>query len=128
MSHSSTVADDSDDSLNLGAAERSKTRIADDGRATQRLKADHKGGESSKAANSDMETESIDEFPSQPKKRGKVHSMVRNLERNGGKLHPPKLPLTSSNPLSLLPPNHKPKVRLTEEEGLLTNILVPGKV
>jgi len=38
--HNSTIIDDSNDSLNPGAAERSKTRIADDGSATRSLKAD----------------------------------------------------------------------------------------
>ena len=85
-SHSSTVADDSDDSLSLGATERSKAHIADDGRATQHLKADHRGGKSSRIANSDTETEPLDELPSQPKKGGKAQSIVQNLERDSRNL------------------------------------------
>ena len=117
VSHGSTVAD-SDDSLNLGAETRSKPRIAGDGSATRRLKADHGGGESSKVVNSDTETEPIDEFPSQPKTGGKVRGIVENIERKSTKPHPPKLQLVSNNPLNLLLANNKPKVRLfTEGEG-----------
>ena len=122
VSHGSTVADDSEDSLNLGAAERSKARIVDDGRATQRLKADRRGGESSKVVNSDTETEPIDEFPSQQKKGGKVQSIVQKIERNGGKLLAPKLQLAQGNPLSSLSATHKQKVRLfTEGEDRLAD-------
>jgi hypothetical protein len=125
VSHSSTVADDSEDSLNLGAAERSKARITGDGHATRRLRADNRGGESSKVVNSDTETEPIDEFPSQPKKGGKVQRIVQNIESNGGKPHPPKLRLGPSNPLDSLPTNHKPRVRhFTEGESRLADTRV----
>ena len=115
MSHSSIVTDDSEDSLNLGAEKRSKTRIAGDGRATQRLKADPRGGKLSEVY-SDTETEPIEEFPPQPRKRvGMVKDIVQTFERSGV----PKLQLTSDNPLNSLPlANHKPKVGLlTEEES-----------
>jgi len=133
VSHISTVADDSDDSLNLGAAERSKARIAGDGRATQRLKADHGGGESSKAVDTDTETEAIEEFPistGEPTmvkgKGGRVRAIARNFELNGGKPDPPKLPLNSGNPFNPLSlANRKPRVRLfTEEEGWLSDTLI----
>jgi len=133
VSHSSTAADDSDDSLNLGAEERSKARIASDGRATRRLKAGHRGGESSKVVNPDSDTEPIEgsssqpieESSSRPKKRGKVQSMVQNIERNGVGSRPPKLPLTPDNPLNSLPGSHKPKVRLfIDGEGWLADTRV----
>ena len=128
-SHSSTAADDSEDSLNLGAEERSKARIASDGRATRRLKAGHRGGESSRVVNPDSETEPIEGSSSQPieesssrPKKGKVHSMVQNIERNDVGSRPPKLQLIPDNPLNSLPVNHKPKVRLfTEGEGRLAD-------
>ena len=129
-SHSSTVADDSDDSLNLRAEEPPKMRIADDGRATQRLKEDHRGGGPSKAVDVDTEIEQIDEFPVLTRKEGKVRNMARNIEegkvrgmaRNpehtGGKSHAPKLDLSTSNPLaSLLTGKPKSKVRLFTENG-----------
>lgn len=121
-SHSPTVTGDSDDSLNLGAAERSKPRIADDGRATQRLKAERRGGRSSKTADTDTEDEPIDEFPAPTKKpvkeKGVVRGIVQNLESRNGQV-PPKLPLNSYNPLKSVPPGKPgPKVRLffAEEE------------
>lgn len=125
MSHSSIVTDDSEDSLNLGAEKRSKTRIASDGRATQRLKADPRSGKSSEVLNSDTETEPIEEFPSQPRKRGGVvKDLVRSFERNDA----PKLQLTSDNPLNLLPlANHKPKVGLHPSGELLTDMLAASR-
>lgn len=119
VSHSSTVADDSEDSLNLGAEERSKIRIADDGPSTRRLKADRRGGESSKAVNPDVQTEPIEEYPSQLK----VKSMVQRIEQHGGK--PQKLALGWQNPLDhVSPTNRKQKVRLfIEKEG---GRLIPG--
>jgi len=116
-SRTPTVAEISDDSLNLGAEKRSSSRIVNDGRATQRLKGSHRGGESSKAVEMDSETEAIGSFP-EPKwmrMKGKgvhVQNMVRNFEsRSGGGAHPPKLELTSGAPLP--PTKHNPKVRLT---------------
>jgi len=96
----------------MGAAERSKARIASDFRATRRLKAGHRGGESSKAVNSDPETGPIEESSSRPKRRGKVQNMVQNIERNGVGPRPPKLQLSPDNPLSSLPVSRKLKVRL----------------
>ena len=124
VSHISAVADDSDDSLNLGAAERSRVRIAGDGHSTQRLKADHGGGESSKAVDTDTETEAIEEFPVPTMAKGKVgmvRAIARKFEHEGGKPHPPKLPLNSGNPFNpLLPANPKPKVRLFTEEEVVS--------
>lgn len=124
-SRSSTATGESEDSLNLGAAERSK-RIVDDGRATRLLKADRRGGEPSKLVNIDTETDPIDEFPGKAKKETKVLSMARNFELNGGKPHTPKLRFNQSNPLDSLPPvNHRPKACLfTEEEGCLADTLI----
>jgi len=123
VSYSSTAADDSEDSLNLGAAERSKARIAGDGRATRRLKAGQRSGESSKVVNPDSEMEPIEEFLPQPKRGGRVKSMVQNIERNGA--HPPKLQLFTENPLNSLSVSRKLKVRLfTEGEGRLADTRV----
>lgn len=110
--HSPTLIDDSDDSLNLGAVERSKSRIANDGRATQRLKTEHRGGESSKTAGTDTESESIEEFQAPTKKPvkekvGVVRDRIKDFESlNGGA--PPRLKLDLSNPLKSIPPR-KPK-------------------
>ena len=109
-SYSST---DSEDPLNLGAEERSKSkaRIVRDGPFTRRLRTDHRGGESSKVVDSDPHTGPIQESASKGKVRGFVHII------EGGQ--PPKLQLNSENPLdSLSPASRKPKVRLfIEEEG-----------
>ena len=118
VSHSSMTADDSEDSLDIGAAERSKARIASDGRTTRRLKAGHRGGESSKAVNSDSETGPIEGSSSRPKREGKVQSMVQSIERNGVGPRPAKLRLHPDNPLNSLPVSRKPKV----------HILLKGKV
>ena len=125
MSRSSLVADDSEDSLNLGAEKRSKARIAGDGHATQRLKAGPRGGKPAETLDSDTETEPIEEFPAQQRK-GVVRTIVRNFERN----HAPKLPLNSDNPLVSLPlTNHKSKVGLlTKEEGCRLTRSAPAKV
>jgi len=133
VSHTSTVADDSDDSLDLRTVERSKARIADDLRATQRLQACHGGGQSS-AVDADTVTEVIEEFPvstGEPmmvkEKGGRVPGATRNIEsRNDGKIHTHGSPPNPSEPSNSLPPeSHKPKVRLfDEEEGWLTNILI----
>ncbi|KAF9649916.1 hypothetical protein BDM02DRAFT_1697764 [Thelephora ganbajun] len=74
VSHSSTVADDSEGSLNLKETEPSSTRIADDGRATKRLRS----GEPSKAVGADTETEAIEEFPVQTRKGGKVRVAIKS--------------------------------------------------
>jgi len=134
VSHTSTVADDSDDSLDLRTAERSKARITDDLRAIQRLQVCHGGGEPPKAVDADTETEAIVEFPLPTGesmmvkgKGGRVPGVMRNIEsRNDGKIHTHGSPPNPSEPLNSLPPeSHKPKVRLfTEEEGWLTNILI----
>jgi hypothetical protein len=140
VSYSSTVADDSEDSLNLGTAERSRSRIAGDGRATQRLKADCGGGESSKAVDTDTETEAIEDFPVPTRKPavvggkgGVVRNMVRDYESNNGKSRAPKLNLNSSNPSNPLNPlsSGKPRLKVrflfTEEEGWLADILIPRR-
>ena len=115
MSHSSTAADDSEDSLNLGAEKWSKARITGDGRATRRLKASPRGGESSDALNLDTEKEPIEEYPPQPRKRENVQTVIPNVEHK----HAPQLQSTSGNPLdSLSPVTLKSKVGfLPEEEG-----------
>ena len=126
MIRSSTAADDSEDSLNLGAEKRSKARIAGDGRATQRLKAGPTGGKSSDVINSDTETELIEEYPSQPRNKGKGQTIIRNIESKNA----PKLQLTSNNPLDQLSPvNLKSKVDfLAEEEGFRLTHLLTDKV
>ena len=116
-SHSLTVSEESDDPLNLGAKPRPNPRVVNDGRATRRLRAGRRGGESSKAVDTDEEAEAIEEYPEGTKKRmvpkergGKVQGIVKNIEsRNGGESHTPRLPLVPS--VQLLPP--KPKVRLS---------------
>jgi len=123
-SHISTVADDSDDSLNL---RRYKTHIADDDRATQRLKADHRGGESSNAVDMD-EAEAIENFPvptgettTVKGKRGMILALVQNVVWNTEKLPAPRSPLNPSNPLNPLPSAYrKPKVRLFTEEEVVS--------
>jgi len=130
-SRSPTVADISDDSLNIKSEKRTSPRIANDGRATQRLKGSHRGGESSKAVGTGSETEAITYFPEpkskrkqmMPKEKGvNVQSMVRNFEsRRGGEPDPPKLELKLAAPLP--PTKHNPKVRLIfiEEGGQLAD-------
>jgi hypothetical protein len=124
VSYSSTDTDDSEDSLDLGADNRSKVRIAGDGRATQRMKAGPGGGKSSEILNSDVETEPIEEYPPHARKKGKVQTVIRNIERKGA----PKLQLSSDYPLDLLPPaDLKSKVGfLAEAEGFRLTRLSPN--
>jgi len=119
--HNLTVAEDSDDSLNLRATEGSRPRIANDGRATQRLKAGRRGGESSEVVDTDTETDPIDEYVEPRRKlvtpkgeRGKVRGIVQNIESRGGRESgPAKLSLGPSKPVMSLPPRRHPlKVRL----------------
>ena len=134
LSLRSAVLDDSDDSLNLGAAERSKPRIANDGRATQRLIAERRGGEPSKVVDTDTETEAIEEFPVPEKKSvkekgGVVRNLVRGIESRNGR-DPPKLALNLNNPLASIP-SGKSGLRVrplfTEEEESLADILIPRR-
>jgi len=111
VSLSSTAADDSEDSLNLGAGERSRTRIVSDGRATRSLRADRAGGEPSRTVGAGTEiVEPIDEFPVHGGEAGRVRRIRWKFEN---KSYPPKLQLHQSNPLgSLQPANYRSRVRL----------------
>jgi len=120
ISHTPTVADLSDDSLNLGTEKQSSSRIANDGRATQRLKTSHRGAAPSKVVDTDSETEPIDSFPEikwgrrmmpEEKKGEKVGKIVRDIESRGaGESHPRRLDLRSGPPVPST--KHNQKVRL----------------
>jgi len=107
VSLSSTAADDSEDSLNLGAGERSGTRIAGDGRSTQRLRADRAGGEPSRTVGAGTDIEPIEEYG----ETGRVRRITRKYESNS---HPPKLQFHQSHPMgSRHPANYRSRVRLS---------------
>ena len=97
---SSTAAEDSDDSLNLG------NRITNDGHATRRLKTQRRDVESPKVARSDTEPDPIEDFPEikTNEKPRKVSNMIRQYENRNSGGHP-KLALKPGNPL----PPQKPK-------------------
>lgn len=101
------AADDSDDSLNIGAQEGSRSRIAHDGHATRRLRAERGDAGPSKVAHSDTETDQIEEFPEKP---GKVLTLAHRYEARNAAVRP-KLELKPGNPLSSLPSKHKPRVK-----------------
>lgn len=82
----STAVEDSDDSLNIQAKGRSQSRIASDGHAFRRLKAERRDVQSSKSTHSDTETDPIEEFPeTKTENMGKVWGMVRKYEHTQGK-------------------------------------------
>lgn len=114
--HGPTAADDSGDSLNIRPAGQSRSRIADDGRATRRLRADHRGGGSSKAADPGMETDEIEDFPgptTAKEQKGKVRNMVQALEyRSGGRSTAPRLNLAPDHPALSGSEKFKPSVHL----------------
>ena len=120
---------DSEDSLNLGSEKRPSSRIANDGRATQRLKGSHRSGKSSKAVDTGSEVEGIDDFPvtkwgqMMPKEQKvNVRSMVRNLEsRGGGESHPRKLNLKSGAPLPSTKRNPRVRLFFIEKGGQLAD-------
>jgi hypothetical protein len=124
VSHTSVVAEDSDDSLNLRDP---KERIAKDGPATRRLNERRDAG-SSKAVHSDTETEGIDDFPETTRKPvGRVEEKIRFYEFQNGT---PKLPLELSNPLvNVLPkkPTSKASLLFTGKEGRPADTLITSQ-
>ena len=128
-SRSPTVADISDDSLNIGTEKRPSSRVANDGRATQRLKGSHRGGISSKAVDTDSETEPIEYYPEPERKpmipkekKGKVQDLVRNFEsRDDGESYTPKLNFKPRPPLLSTKPKLKVRLFFIEEGGQLAD-------
>jgi hypothetical protein len=124
--YGSTVTKDSEDPLDLGAVDRSRSLIVDDSCITQCLEADCRGGKSSRAVDGDTRAEATEEIPVRAgkpamtkEKRELVRGRLRDIEScDSGGHRTPKLELNSSNPLASLPPG-KQNIHLlfTNKEG-----------